>query len=89
MPTIVKMSATRPTNDTLAHVRLIVANAIESDQFDDDQSFTNLGMHSMIAMNICHDMSESLGQPISFRDFWQHHTPAQLAAFIDSRNSTN
>lgn len=85
MPTVANAKMSPSANDTLAHIRHIVANAIESDQFDDDQSFTSLGMHSMVAMNICHDMSESLGQPVSFKDLWQHHTPAQLAAYLDSR----
>ncbi|MBD0675388.1 non-ribosomal peptide synthetase [Streptomyces sp. CBMA156] len=48
-----------------------------------DDSFTDLGLHSLIAMRVIVRLREEHGTAVAFRDFYQHRTVAELARAID------
>ncbi|MFJ8623283.1 amino acid adenylation domain-containing protein [Kitasatospora sp. NPDC093550] len=48
-----------------------------------DDSFTDLGLHSLIAMRVIVRLREAHGLAVAFRDFYQHRTVAELARAID------
>ncbi|MEV7770213.1 amino acid adenylation domain-containing protein [Kitasatospora sp. NPDC086791] len=48
-----------------------------------DDSFTDLGLHSLIAMRVIVKLREEHGTAVAFRDFYQHRTVAELARAID------
>ncbi len=63
-------------------VRAAWVEALDHDDFTDDESFFSVGGHSMLAMTMVRKLGRTLGRRIPVRTFFDHPSVAELAAVL-------
>jgi acyl carrier protein len=53
-----------------------------ADQVDPTRSFTEYGLHSMLALSLCADLEEHLGTPLEPTVVWDHPSVDALIAHV-------
>lgn len=70
------------TAELTALVRTAWAEGLGHDEFHDDDNFFEVGGHSMCAVRIVRFLKDSLGIPLTVRQFFARPTVAELALFL-------
>jgi phthiocerol/phenolphthiocerol synthesis type-I polyketide synthase E len=74
--------------DTKAAVRDAWTAALETDRIGDDDSFFDLGGHSLLGAKAMASLSRTYGQRLTLRLLFSNPTVRLLAAAIDERLSS-
>ncbi|WP_245291250.1 beta-ketoacyl synthase N-terminal-like domain-containing protein, partial [Methylobacterium aquaticum] len=71
----------------LPRLRRVLAEALGRDEAEiaDEAGFAELGIESIVAPLLAAELSAETGLPVSAQDFYNHPTPARLAASLDGR----
>ncbi|WP_196761521.1 non-ribosomal peptide synthase/polyketide synthase [Pseudoalteromonas luteoviolacea] len=77
-----------PCNDTEVKLLEIWQRVLDKELISTDESFFDIGGHSLLAMRVVSACSEAFSKEITVREFFQNDTIKALAALINTTNIT-